>query len=260
MGIDLFLEKPNSSKEIAFLLDCIESLLDRKTETGFRGVQSKSLVDIIQLECLSLSSSTLRISQGTEEGKIWIQNGEIIDAQTGDVTGAEAFRTLLSWKTGHFEMLPADPTRTRVIFTSYQGLLLEAVHEIDEAQGQLSAAEAAPGAPSNAPDHRLLELGRMRGVEFVLEVPSGDCARCGSWGLDNPEQVAAWTHHTVQNFQELGERLQAGILNRVEGRGPMQTLAAAARDNNELCVGFHRSLSPETVRETLRKILTKWAS
>src|SRR5438552_14095748 len=56
MGIDLFLEKPNSSQEIMFLLDCIESLLGREMDGGFRGVQSKSLVDIIQLECLSQSS------------------------------------------------------------------------------------------------------------------------------------------------------------------------------------------------------------
>ncbi|MEW6161374.1 MAG: response regulator, partial [Verrucomicrobiota bacterium] len=60
LGVDLFLEKPNTSKEISFFLDCIESLLGREQAGGFRGVQSKSLVDIIQLECLSGSSSVLR--------------------------------------------------------------------------------------------------------------------------------------------------------------------------------------------------------
>ena len=33
-------------------------------DSGFRGVQSKSLVDIIQLECMSQSSSVLRITNG----------------------------------------------------------------------------------------------------------------------------------------------------------------------------------------------------
>ena len=44
-------------------------------------MQSKSLVDIIQLECLSQSSVLLKINTGAVEGKIWIQNGEVIDAE-----------------------------------------------------------------------------------------------------------------------------------------------------------------------------------
>src|SRR5205807_10437436 len=45
MGIDLFLEKPNTSQEISFFLDCIESLLGREMDAGgLRGMQSQSLV------------------------------------------------------------------------------------------------------------------------------------------------------------------------------------------------------------------------
>src|SRR2546421_11628755 len=39
MGIDLFLEKPNTSQGITIFLDCIESLLGRDELSGFRGVQ-----------------------------------------------------------------------------------------------------------------------------------------------------------------------------------------------------------------------------
>lgn len=92
MGIDLFLEKPNTQQEITFFLDCIESLLGKQASAGFRGVQSKSLVDIIQLECLSGSSAVMKIINGTSEGKIWLVNGEIIDAVTGGVDGEKAFQ------------------------------------------------------------------------------------------------------------------------------------------------------------------------
>src|ERR1043165_6933320 len=64
-------------------LECLESLLGGEIETGFRGVQSKSLMDIIQLECISQSSSVLRITNGALAGKIWIQEGEGIDAEAG---------------------------------------------------------------------------------------------------------------------------------------------------------------------------------
>src|SRR5258707_10900455 len=61
LGVDLFWQKPGTDTEIKMFLECIESLLGREAESGFRGVQSKSLVDIIQLECLSQSSAGLRI-------------------------------------------------------------------------------------------------------------------------------------------------------------------------------------------------------
>src|SRR2546422_2163594 len=134
MGIDLFLEKPNTSQEISFFLDCIESLLGREMDGGFRGMQSKSLVDIIQLECLSQSSSVLKITNASFSGRIWFINGDVIDAETQDLNGEPAFRKILSWKTGNFEILPADQERNRNIFNSYQGLLLESAQALDEAK------------------------------------------------------------------------------------------------------------------------------
>src|SRR6266850_4505748 len=134
MGIDLFLEKPNSSQEIIFFLDCIESLLGREIDGGFRGVQSKSLVDNIQLECLSQSSSVLRITNGPLTGRIWIQDGELIDAEAGDLAGEAAFHKILAWRTGMFETLPPEPSRPRTITKSYNGLLLETAQALDEAR------------------------------------------------------------------------------------------------------------------------------
>src|SRR3989442_8277517 len=51
LGVDQFWHKPNTEQEIKMFLECLESLLGGETETGFRGIQSKSLMDIIQLEC-----------------------------------------------------------------------------------------------------------------------------------------------------------------------------------------------------------------
>src|SRR5438094_4774277 len=174
MGIDLFLEKPNTSQEISFFLDCIESLLGREMDAGgFRGMQSKSLVDIIQLECLSQSSSVLKVTNGPFSGRIWFINGDVIDAETQDLKGEPAFRKILSWKTGNFEILPADPERPRTIFNSYQGLLLESAQALDEAQAQVPEGESAPGAeaaPAPATESPLAALARFNGVEFVMTV------------------------------------------------------------------------------------------
>src|SRR5687768_13635606 len=68
IGVDLFLQKPSTSQEISMFLDCIESLLGMQESAGFRGVQSKSLVDIIQMECLSHSSSVMKIINAGQVG------------------------------------------------------------------------------------------------------------------------------------------------------------------------------------------------
>src|SRR5882762_3076901 len=193
MGIDLFLEKPNTSQEITFFLDCIESLLGRELDGGFRGVQSKSLVDIIKLECLSQSSSVLKVTNGTLVGKIWFNNGDVIDAETQDVNGEGAFQKILSWKTGNFEILPAEPSRPRTIFNSYQGLLLESAQALDEAQARTKAADDGPppGVSSPVSESPLAPLTKFNGVEFVMTVRSSD-KRVDSWGLENSEQISQW--------------------------------------------------------------------
>ena len=260
MGIDLYLEKPKSNKEMAFLLDCIESMLDREQAGGFRGVQSKSLVDLIQLECLSQSSSVLRISDGNVDGRIWIHEGEIIDAEAEALGGVAAFQRILSWKTGNFEMLPHDPARARTIFISYHGLLLETAQVLDEAQSrqQLSdPTEAAAPAKAISP---MAELSRFPGVEFVVAITSSAESQPESWGLDNAGPLADWTKELSRGFRELGDTLQAGILNRIEARGPTQNVAVVSRGESDLCVGFYRSLPPEAVSQTMHKIVNKWAS
>src|SRR5262245_4836572 len=170
LGVDLFWHKPTNEQEIKMFLECIESLLGRERDNGFRGVQSKSLVDIIQLECISQSSSVLRITNGPLSGKIWIQDGEIVDAEADDLKAEGAFQRILSWKAGSFETLPADPTRRRTIHKSYNGLLLETAQALDEKAGGAPAGSEAGSAASP-----LAHLSsQVDGVEFVLAMKPGE--------------------------------------------------------------------------------------
>src|SRR5215471_18035562 len=160
LGVDLFWYKPATEQEIKMFLECLESLLGRESDDGFRGVQSKSLVDIIQLECISQSSSVLRITNGGYTGKIWIHEGEVIDAEAGDIVGEPAFNRILSWRAGGFESLPAEPTRERTILKSYNGLLLETAQAIDEKRAVNGEGTAPPPVPTTGP-----QLSQIEGIE-----------------------------------------------------------------------------------------------
>ncbi|HMP84309.1 MAG TPA: response regulator, partial [Verrucomicrobiota bacterium] len=216
LGVDLFWEKPATDEEVKLFSDCIESLLDRESTPGFRGVQNKSLVDIIQLECISQSSSVLRITNGPLTGKIWINDGELYDAQTDGLDGEAAFQKILSWKTGSFESLAAEPEHPRVIQQSYNALLLETAQALDELHGD----PHGDAGLSRAATSKLAPLAQVEGVEFVLTAYAGEKGRVESRGLENTERIAAWTSQTLNRLRQLGERLQAGPLDQAVGLGP----------------------------------------
>jgi CheY-like chemotaxis protein len=277
MGIDQFLEKPRTGKEINYFCECIEGLLTKGESTGgFRGVQSKSLMDIIQLECLSQSSSVLKITTGPVEGKIWIDNGEVIDAAAADVIGEEAFRLIASWKGGNFEILPPESGRKRTIHNSYQALLLETAQAMDEANrgAPTVSHDTAPpfridSAPSNLPpteheaetaDSKLFDSSRLPGIEFIVAVNRARPRPPAAWGLENPEQVGDWVDSTVSSFRRIGEKFQWGDLKSIEGRGLHGNIAITTHNDHSICAGWERSLAWSQVREGMKKILTRWIS
>jgi CheY-like chemotaxis protein len=261
-GVEMFWQKPASAEDIQLFQDCIESMLDRpnRTPEGFRGVQSKSLVDLIQLECLSRSSSLLNITRGGLTGKIWIQNGEIVDAATANMTGEDAFKEILSWKSGNFEILPADPNRARTIQNSYQGLLLDSAQALDESKAPAAGSEPETGSQGGAPKG-LAALGRFAGVGFVLAIPPDDRAPVDSWSLENSMDVANWARDAHRRLAGLGGGLRAGEFAGAFGFGFQEHWALNAREQKGLlCVGFRPGLSAEQVEQTMKHVFDKWAS
>jgi len=265
-GVDMFWQKPSSAEEFKLFKDCIESLLDRdiQSEGGFRGMQSKGLVDLIQLECLSQSSAVLHISQGGVSGRIWVQSGEIIDAAAASFNGEEAFKEILSWKSGNFEILPAEPNRPRTIHNSCQALLLDSAQSLDESRGQKTgtetqaSAQAGQAAPASS---ALAPLARFEGVECLLTMPLAEQAKCESWGLENAQEVAVWAREAQKRLQGLGEKLGAGPLAQVTGTGWQRHWAMSADEKKGLlCAGFRRTLAKEKVEQSMKHLFTKWVS
>jgi CheY-like chemotaxis protein len=258
MGVDLFCQKPTTKEEAQAFEACIESLLGREKEVGgFRGVQSKSLMDIIQLECLSQSSGVLRIVRDALVGKIWVQGGDVIDAETGSLTSENAFKEIMSWKTGSFEILPAEPNRTRTIFSSYHALLLDSAQAMDESHTKFikksdTEIEAVTGSP-------LAKLSRFEGVEFVLETGAeGKPPR--AWSVENAEVLDGWARQTRERLKGVGALLQAGFLGHVQGMGLQRHVSLSEHDKGILCVGFRRDMTPDQVLQSTKQIYTKWVS
>jgi len=260
IGIDLFIEKPKTPSEFKLFVDCVDSLLVREEHGGFRGVQSKSLSDIVQMESMSMTSTTLKVTNGPLVGKIWLVGGDLIDAEVGDEKGEEAFKRIMGWKSGTFENLPADESRERNIFASVQGLLLDSAQTLDEiAAGEVpgSGGEKAEGTSSG-----LSQLAKQGGLEFIV---TADLKKKRNFTIDqfaceDPDLVAKWARDTMNRFSELGEMLRAGKLNNIAGVGSQRNIGMAGNGDEMICLGLNPKMKPKDILETTKKVAVQWSS
>jgi CheY-like chemotaxis protein len=261
MGIDVFLGKPSTDEDIRTFVDCVEGVLTREEAGGFRGFQSMSLVDLIQAECMAGSSCVLKITNGPIAGKVWIKDGDVIDAEAQSLKAEEGFLKILEWKTGNFEKLPEEPAHERAILSSYQGLLLDSAQTLDMAQaadqGLDGEGEGVEGTESLS---GFGQITRCNGVEFVLSVESEDAEKVKSWGAESPDKLGGWAHGQLAQFRTIGEKLNIGQLKQAVGVGLKRHVALLPGSSASLCVGIQRSFSPSEVRETLKEISVKWDS
>jgi CheY-like chemotaxis protein len=249
-GIDLFVEKPTTPAEIRIFSECVEALLMKgEKDQGFRGIQSKSLMDLVQIECLSQNSSVLKITSGSLEGRVWIANGTVIDAEARGMRGEEAFRYIFGWRSGNFESMPGDPERERTIFSSPESLLLDSAQTLDE------AAAAGEEANADGRDREFRMLATVRGVQSLLLIRE-DGEKGDKWALENTEGFAVWTRRVLRDFQGVGDMLKAGPLTTVLAAGRVRGLVVLTDGRRQLFAGMDRKMSIKFIRQAARELAT----
>lgn len=256
LGVDLFWLKPDTHQNMKMFLECLESLLGRDSEGGgFRGVQSKSLLDIVQMECLSQSSTAMRITRGSLVGKIWIQAGELIDAEAEGARGEAAFRRILEWKSGTFENLPPEPDRERTIHKPVNALLLETAQAMDEVAHQ--DPDSAEDAAHRKTVWRLSAITR-EGAEWVVSLPENGTVE--GWGTQAAEELSKWIRLTNEGCKKLGERIEAGPLSHVHGRGAERRIVLLPWIEKTLLIAWPPVSEPGKLLEQTKKLAASWDS
>jgi CheY-like chemotaxis protein len=156
-GAELFIEKPSSTEGFKSIHAMLNDLMEWAPQDGFQGMLRRvGLQDVIQMECLGRNSSVLEIYNEHVLGRIYIEEGSIIHAAGGDLTGERALQRLLSLPGGSFELVPFEPPPEKTISGPWEFLLMEAARVRDEQASQTAAGEpevdpqtlAAPTAPA----------------------------------------------------------------------------------------------------------------
>ncbi len=260
LGVDLFWLKTEMQRNSKFFNECLESLLssrDREGDTGFRGIQSKSLMDIIQMECLSRSSTVLRITRGPLVAKLWIQDGELIDAEVDGARGEVAFQRLLAWKSGSFENLPAEPKHERTIQKSVNALLLESAQALDEGT-QATEPDSVESLAHRKTIWKLSQLTR-EGADFILSVPPEGQGEPEAIGTQNIAATAHWTRRADAIARRLGEKLEAGPLLHVSGQNLDRQVVMIAQGDKTFLAGWPADAAGN-LPEKSRKLIASWDS
>src|SRR5262249_6507125 len=257
LGVDLYWLKPDTQQNMEMFLQCIESLLGREAEGGgFRGIHSKGLIDLIQMECLSQSSTVLRVMRGALVGRIWILNGELIDAEIEDARGEIAFRRILEWKSGTFENLPAEPDRDRTITKPVNALLLETAQALDE------TALVPRDAKLNEERRtawRLAALARA-GADFVVTVPKSGAPTPEGWGTDVVQEMGNWMRQALDACHRISQRLQAGPVSHLEATGLDHRMVLLTQEGKNYLVGWPVSAKAPKLSEQSKQLVASWDS
>ncbi|NQT84054.1 DUF4388 domain-containing protein [bacterium] len=168
-----------------------------------------NIATIVQLNCVEKNTAQLTISTPKAPARIYFDKGEIVEATYSGERGEEALYRILSLVEGEFRVTPMTTVPERTIFTSWEGLLLEGMRVIDEAEkGKNKIAESIGNELDETPE-----------VEcYVIVSKKGEVLATN--GADDGEKLAAaaillaWKGREASSRMGLGEMTSSTLLTQ----------------------------------------------
>jgi len=90
------------------------------------------LPDVIQLVSVSGKTGAFEIQGEQETGRIYLSEGQIVDAVVGRLRGDSAVYEMAIWSQGNFSFNPGEETDQVTVHISNANLMMEAARRLDE--------------------------------------------------------------------------------------------------------------------------------
>ncbi len=193
LEIDEFLLKPFDIEEA---IARIEILLREAEQAepeepvivrGFSGsLAEMSLVDLLQTLDVGKKSGVIRMHRAGVEGRVLVTNGEVLDAQLGDLEPKKALLRLFTWTEGQFSVDMQKHEGPKRIFETTQELISEGITrlyrwkqltaELPSLQSIVVASEEPPGDNLKKDERQVYELlnGSKRLIDIIEECAFDD--------------------------------------------------------------------------------------
>lgn len=216
-GADLFIEKAPSPEGYRSIFAMLGELLQWTPREGFQGVLRKvGLQDVIQMECLARNASILEIYNESVLGRIYIEDGQLVHAIAGELTGERALQKLLCLPGGSFELAPFEHPPEKTLSGPWEMLLMEAARVRDEiaangAQENGSDTQIQAAAAHKASSRLESTLVCTRAGETLFDASVDDVAVHVNWLQSIEKQSAAISPLlALGNFDRLETQLAEG--------------------------------------------------
>ena len=132
-GADDVVGRPVDTELLFIKLQKILGAAPAKPQAGVTGsLKDIQLSDLVQILCAGAKSTKVELTCGSEKGAIYIQNGDITEAEAGDLRSEMAFYKVMGWKDGTFGTRTPEQFPARVIQAPAMALLMEAARRNDE--------------------------------------------------------------------------------------------------------------------------------
>jgi CheY-like chemotaxis protein len=236
-GAELFIEKPRSAEGLKSIFVMLDELVTWKQQAGFQGVLRRvGLQDVIQMECLGRNSSILEIQDRQMHGRIYIEDGRIVHAVTGETTGEPAFQKLLSLAGGAFQLQPFEAPPARTIEGQWEFLLMEAARVRDENAAQ--TPEPGPVAePGPAPVFEIPAAASGLPVRVAETlICSGQGTPLYQWQCSDAIARVAFLEEIARQASRLGRLLPLGKFDRLEIQLPASRAVAQVKPDRMVFV------------------------
>ncbi|MGH9458549.1 MAG: DUF4388 domain-containing protein [Thermoanaerobaculia bacterium] len=129
---------------------------------AFQGsLRELPLPDIIQLVSVSGKTGKFTLTREDDEGEIFLRNGQIVHARSGDATGEEAIYALAIWSEGEFTFAPGEEGTEQTITRSNTNLLMEAARRLDEwkvLSKKIPSVDMVPELVASSTRHEVVTL------------------------------------------------------------------------------------------------------
>ncbi len=150
-----YIEKPFDVEDLRSL---ILKALRREDGAGFKGsISGLQLPDLIQMNCLSQSTTALYVNKNKKKGVIYFEDGQIVHAVVGEIEGEDALYIILSWPSGDFRFVGGERSPRHTIAKNWEYLLIEGMRKSDEMSLELEKGNVdADESPSVDEQTKLL--------------------------------------------------------------------------------------------------------
>lgn len=196
---------------------------------GFEGVMlAASLNDVIQMECLSMSTRAVRVDRGDRFGRIFFAGGQIVHAEVEDRTGEDAFFEIVHWTKGSFRIEEGVRAMDETITRNWESLLMEAAQRHDEAEpGTVTAFPLTAQAMNTS---HIAEV--FKDPEIQAAVHYGDDGQLMESKGGDPEELQGTAAFVMQLLAHIGTSLGAETLREFHLVGTEQRALGLKRTDS----------------------------